>query len=616
MVALSLCALAITTAAARGPIAGVVFAQDAAAAVEMAQRGMDTPLPSRSPIDLAVRLSGMAPPASTVAPDAAGAGSAVGATDTFWILDQRRASLFQASATARVVTSHAYWFVADDLADHVDQADLERGARVFEDATYPVVTHYFGAPRIPSSTGDTHIVMLLAAVPGVAAYFSSADAYPRSVNPRSNERPMMYINASSVRPGTPGFDATLAHELQHMASFSRCPVQEGWVDEGASELAMRVAGFDGTSPLSFSAHPDTQLTTWTASPNELTRHYGAAYLFLRYVIDRAGGPEALTDLFGTCARGEDLFAAFLARHPLAPDVESLFADWAVANLVDNASVADGRFAYASTRIQMTVAGSVTPETSFSGSVPQYATDYLEVPAGPGTLNFSGAQTVSVLGVPLDESGVWWSNRGDTIDARLTRQVDLRAVSSATLRFKAWYDLEDRYDFVYVSVSRDAGQTWDVLPGLHTQADSDTGNNFGQGWTGSSSDMWLDEEVDLSRFAGSQVMLRFDYVTDQSYTGQGFAFKDISIREVGLFETGAGRGWDAEGWVRVDAPLPQRWNVRLVRWASDGVDVDAVPVDDDGQAHVVLDPVAYRQVLVVAPTAPRTLMPGTYDVSIS
>ena len=593
-----------------------VFAQDAASPADMAHRVTDAPLPPRSPVDLAVRLRGLSPPTPTAEPGAEPAPATAGAVETFWVLDQRRASLFRASATARVVTAHAYWFVADDIAERVEQADLERGAQAFEDTIYPIVTQYFGVPRIPSATGDTHIVMLLAAVPGVAAYFSSADAYPRSINPRSNERPMVYINASSVRPGTPTFDATLAHELQHMSSFSRCPVQEGWVDEGASELAMRLAGFDGTSLLSFSAHPETPLTAWTASPNELTRHYGAAYLFLRYVVDRAGGPDALADLFGTCTRGEDLFRAFLARRPLAADVDSLFTDWAVANLLGDRSVADGRFAYASTRIQMTITGSVTRETSFSGSLPQFGTDYLELPPGGGTLTFAGSPTVPVVGAPLDASSVWWSNRADAIDTRVTRHVDLRSVGSATLRFKAWYDLEDRYDFVYLSVSRDDGQSWDVLPGLRTRADSDTGNNFGQGWTGASGDAWSDEEVDLSRDAGRQIMLRFDYVTDQSYTGQGFAFKDVSIPQVGLFEPGAGRGWEAEGWVRVDAPLPERWNVRLIRWTPEGVDVAAVPIGDDGQAHVELDPAAYRQVLVVAPSAPRTLLPGTYDVSLS
>ena len=33
-----------------------------------------------------------------------------------------------------------------------------------------------------------------------------------------------------------------------MVHFARCPGQESWVDEGASELAMRVAGYEGAQP--------------------------------------------------------------------------------------------------------------------------------------------------------------------------------------------------------------------------------------------------------------------------------------------------------------------------------------------------------------------------------
>lgn len=611
---LPLLALAVAALTIGAPAS--TLARDASSPEQMAQRLLMTPLPSRAPFELALRLRNLSELSVGTPVPTPGPPSSVGGTDTFWILDQRRATLFQTSATVRFVTDHAYWYVEDDLTDHVDLAELQRAAHAFEDVTYPLVTRYFGEPQIDSTSGDAHIVMLLANVPGVAAYFSSADAYPRWVNPRSNERPMMYINVNALRSGNGAFDATLAHELQHMANFSRCPGQEGWVDEGASELAMRVAGYEGTSPAAFGAHPHTQLTAWTNQPNEVIRHYGAAYLFLRYVTDRAGGPDVLPDLFGTCARGEDLFAAFLAQHPLAPGMEGLFSDWTVANLVADPSVADGRFAYASAGLKVALAGSVTRDAPFYGSLPPYATDYLDIASDLGALSFVGDPTVPVFAGRVDEAGAWWSNRADAIDARLTRRLDLRGLTSASLHFQAWYDLEDRFDFVYLSVSRDDGQTWQIVPGLLTQPDSDTGNNFGEGWTGSSGGAWVDENVDLSAWAGQQVRVRFDYITDQGYTGQGFALKDLAIPEQGLAEMGAGlaRAWEPDGWVRVDAGLPERWNVRLVRWTPDGTFVDAVEVGPDGRARVELDPSATRQVLVVAPTALRTIVPSDYTVS--
>src|SRR5205085_1210261 len=123
------------------------------------------------------------------------------------------------------------------------------------------------------------------------------------------------------------FDSTITHEFQHMVHFAHCPNQEGWVDEGASELAMRVAGYDGSQPAAFAARPDVQLTGWTTLQSDLVRHYQAAYLFERYVAERAGGWDVLPRLYEMCVRGEGLFELFLQRHPIAPDLDDLFADW-------------------------------------------------------------------------------------------------------------------------------------------------------------------------------------------------------------------------------------------------------------------------------------------------
>jgi hypothetical protein len=360
-----------------------------------------------------------------------------------------------------------------------------------------------------------------------------------------------------------------------------------------------------------------QLTTWTDQPADLTRHYQASYLFLRYVAERAGGWDALPDILTPCARGESLFSQYLVNHPIAPDLDSLFSDWTVANLLQDPSVGDGRYAYAGGAFHTALTGRATAQSAFLGSVPQYAANYVELPSTAGTASFDGDGSVALLPVGLDLNGVWWSNRGDNLDSRLTRRVDLSGVDHATLHFRAWYDVENQFDFVYLTASADNGHTWHVLHGQRTVPDKSAGNNYGEGWTGSTGADWIDEQVDLSQFAGSQILLRFEYVTDQSYNGPGFAFRDLSIPEIDLEEPGAVEdAWNAEGWVRVDAPIPEQWNVRLVRYLRDGTTVDAVPVDPDGNATFDLDPTARRTVLVVAPNAPRTLIPANYSVTVT
>jgi immune inhibitor A len=595
------------------PVASL--AEERSAPRDMAERVLSAVRPGRDPLDLAVRLRGISAATPLSAPIAP-APLVAGFQDNFWILNQRSAQLFQTQATLRLVTDHAYWFVESDLADRAPQGDLERSAAVFETKTYPLIHRYFGSEPSPGVDRSGHIVFFLGNVPGVAAYFSSADAYPRAINPRSNERDMIYVNVSSLRPGQTAFDSTITHELQHMAQFAHCPNQEGWVDEGASELAMRVAGYEGALPTTFAAHPDVQLTAWSSQTTDLVRHYQAAYLFVRYVAERAGGWDALPTLFAGCARGESLFTAFLAHRPIAPDLDSLFADWAVANLLQDGAVADGRYAYADGGFHAAITGSASRDVPFLGSVPPYAANYVDLPAGAGTASFSADTAVPLLAAAIDTNGVWWSNRGDSLDTRLTRRLDLRGVSDATLHFQAWYDLEDQFDYVYLSASRDGGQTWQILPGLHTTSDNATGNNYGPGWTGASGSSWVDEEVDLTPFAGSETLVRLEYVTDQSYNGQGFAIKDVRVPQINLDETGAVEAaWQPEGWLRVDAPVSEQWNLRFVRWTPAGVQVDPISVGSDGTATFSLDETAMRSTLVIAPTAPRTLVPANYSLTL-
>src|SRR5207302_1455889 len=97
----------------------------------------------------------------------------------------------------------------------------------------------------------------------------------------------------------------------------------------------------------------------------------------------------------------------------------------------------------------------------------------------------------------------------------------------------------------------------------------------------------------------------------------FAFKDMRVPELGLDEPGAAEAaWQPEGWLRVDAPVSENWNLRLVRWTPAGVLVDALPVRVDGTATFALDETATRTTLVVAPSAPRTLLPANYSLTIS
>ena len=91
-----------------------------------------------------------------------------------------------------------------------------------------------------------------------------------------------------------------------------------------------------------------------------------------------------------------LFADFLKRDPIDSDVDSLFSDWTVANLVQDPAVDDGRYAYASSAFHASATGTASVTTPFLGSVPQYAPNYIDIPSGATSATFAGEPTVGLI----------------------------------------------------------------------------------------------------------------------------------------------------------------------------------------------------------------------------
>jgi bacillopeptidase F (M6 metalloprotease family) len=192
------------------------------------------------------------------------------------------------------------------------------------------------------------------------------------------------------------------------------------------------------------------------------------------------------------------------------------------------------------------------------------------------LEFRGEATTRLVPITAHSGRYqWWSNRADSSDMTLTRAFDLRGLSSATLRAWLWYDLEGGWDYAYVEASTDGGDTWKILPGRHTTTWDPSNQSFGFAYTGPSGShspdaagaaQWIEETVDLSAFAGRQVLLRFEYITDDAVHHSGLCVDDIRIPELG-YSYDAERGddsWVAQGFVRTDNTLPQHYLVQVIR----------------------------------------------------
>lgn len=557
----------------------------------------------------------------------------VGAKQQFWVSNVDTMEYRQITAELRYVTEHVAMWVQEGVK--INQADLEASADRFEEKTYPTNREFFGSEWTPGVDNDPRLHILHARDLGqtVAGYYSSSDEYPRAVNEYSNEREMFYVaaDANGVEPNTSFYDGLLAHEFQHMIHWANDRNEDSWVNEGMSELAFILNGFDaGGMDIAYSQQPDTQLTTWGDPSEGNAEHYGAAYLFMTYFLERFG-EDLMKAVVASPKNGIAGFDEALEQAGRPERFEDVFADWVIANYID-ASDADpeGRYGYDMIDLfDMSVAKSHRRyPASEAADVNQYGADYIELRTKAGvalTIDFQGDAETPLVADEVSDGYMWWSNRGDQSNSTLTRPVDLRGAVAPKLTFRAWYEIEEGWDYAYVEASTDGGETWQILEGRTTTAENPVANAYGPGWTGASGGgrfgpEWIDEEVDLTPFAGQEILLRFEMVTDDAVNLPGFLLDDIAISEIGYRDDGESgeAGWTSDGWLLIDNTVTQRWLVQLLSLDTrDELVIQRMVVDANGAGQLVLDPPAAdgQAVLIISALAPLTTHPAAYEYTI-
>jgi hypothetical protein len=544
-----------------------------------------------------------------------------GDVHTFWMSDEEAQRYWQVDAELEIKTEHTYVYVSEGLSYDADK--LRQAVDIFESQIYPTNHRYFGTEWTPGIDNDPHMTILVTdQMPfGIAGYFSSVDEYPAVMKPRSNQREMIYVTSGYLN-NAENFGQLLSHEFQHMIHWNQDISEALWINEGLSLLAEEVNGYGSVlGSFDFWSDPDIQLTNWAEERGDRLRNYAASKLFLSYLSEHYGGYETLSRLAADDADGTEGVERALRSGGYDVDFETVFADWVVANIVNDASVGDGQYRYA-------LRGSREPRFSatlaqggdeYVGWVRQFGADYVEIePQSGRTVAFEGSGLARLTATdPFGGDFAWWSNRRNMLSSSLTRQVDLDDVDTATLRFRTWYDIEDDFDYGYVMVSTDEGRTWETVPGTHTTADDPNNSNLGYGYTGKSGG-WLAEEVDLSAYAGQQILLRFWYITDPGLNQSGWLIDDIAIPEVG-FSDGAeqeGGGWMVDGFIRSSNDLAQAYIVRLVEYAPQGkIAVRQLELDADNAVEVELDAATERAVLVVAGATHWTSELAPYRVTL-
>ena len=588
----------------------------------------------------------------------------LGAQRRFWIHDlgggpDGIGGMREITATLRWAGEHLTMWVEDDdesVESDVNDAALAASGAFFDGQIYPTNLRYFGPEGNPPwGAGlrpalNSRLLVLNARFQGAAGYFASANSLPRAENPYSNEQEMFVMNVAALSPGSAAYNAVLAHEFQHMIHWHANRGQAAWLNEGASELAEDVNGFGHHKGnlRAFGRDPNLQLNHWPADMTRLNAHYGASYLLMRYILDRFG-PEmvrAIVQGQGICLDGLD---TVLASQDAGMSFDELFADWLLANALDPGDV-QSEWGYPTLSMEIEPKEVViTYPFQSEGELHQYGADYVEITPGlvaQGVqIHLQGAPTVRL--VPTDPpSGAysWWSNRGDQGHSTLQRYLDLRQVSGAvTLSMTLWYDIEPGWDYGYLRASIDGGHSWQYLRGAHTTDYNPHRTARGPGYTGRSGQgarardplssisrdedapaQWVQETIDLSHLAGHKVLLSIDYVTDDAVHLPGLCIDDITLTIEGItvwrddVDSAGEDGWHAEGFLKHNNRLPQRYLIQFATVRGDKAEVRRWIVDGEGQGAwavpAITEPVD-RALLVISAITRYTTERAPYRLEI-
>lgn len=585
--------------------------------------------PVRDDVALAVAYKG-APGEGTGSPATAGESPAVGDAESFTILNIDSNVNVTIEAELLAASERAYfWF--DTGVSPPEASELETVGSAF-DQIYEQVVDGFGREESPGIDGDPRLHIVHGSPAslcdeadrcGIAGYFSSRDALPRAVSEHSNERDMFVMNADTF--GTGFYLNVLAHEFRHMIEDNYDKSDADWEIEGSAVLAEELAGFR-ESPISrgnaFLEDPDRQLNRWTDA-NTLP-HYGQGYVLNRYIYDRLG-PDLYRAFTQHPADGLAAVTAVAEANGLALTGESLWLDWLAALAIHNHPSAPERYRLGDGQLDTATMTEIDDSETLETTVHQYAADYYRL-HGNGTVNleFEGSKRVPLLDIGAHSGEhYWYAQRVNYSHMQLTRAVDLSSVESATLNYSVYHDIEYSYDFAYVSVSSDGGETWQGLAAEQMQGRDPEDNSNESALTDrfytGQSEGWIEESIDLSAFAGQEILLRFSYVTDPILTFGGLALDNISIPEIGFYDDAEtpDAGWRAEGFTRASATLPQSWHLQLITFPDDVPTVSALPTDAaQTLTHSVnLEESGGEAILIVAATAPMTLEEGSYRLEI-
>jgi len=361
------------------------------------------------------------------------------------------------------------------------------------------------------------------------------------------------------------YEATLAHEYQHLIHNYYFEESALWMNEGCSMFSEILCGYPTSwnDINSFFATPDNSLTEWGDQGGiNILADYGQVLLWSTYLVDNYGD-DILKNYVANAVPGVPGIEALL---PAGVSFDDVFHDWTMDNLM--------RTGYTHIDFNDKAAGDLTVHevkdkwptdvygTDFGNTITilgydtgvsmvgSYGTDYVLLSKlkwqYSSELWFDGGDTAWLPHWHKDGTA-WYSSESSPLNA-LNLFLNVNLAAGATLSFDTNYIIETGWDFGFVQISTDGGATWtslenDFTTSEHQGTHPDIIANF-PGLTGVS-DGWIPMSFDLTGYEGPAI-IRFLYMTDWGSQWPGWWVDNAAIDSTPVDE--------GDFWSDYDPPL--------------------------------------------------------------
>lgn len=440
--------------------------------------------------------------------------------------------------------------------------------------------------------------------------------------------------ACKSRPAFPNrMESTFAHEYQHLLENYASPAETNWVNEGLSDYAMRKTGYaDPSIPagqVGADGHiqcfygnlgstlggvpfggPENGLTWWEdQGGGEVLCDYGAAWTMMEY-LEGQFGEAFMTALHNEDRNGLDGLQAVLDQFLTGRKAQDVVHDWLAAVTLDSAlDEGKARGSAPDSRYQIPALAAAinfdTVQAYSSPGAPPNGADFVRLrDAAGGYLSGKQIKSLSFSGqraFPSDP--IAWKVVDGALSADLTtdllnnmiiRPITVPA-SNPTLTFRGRYDLEEHWDFGFVQISTDNGETYTSLACTNTNSDNVPNAHplvlqYVPGYSGVSD--WRNESCNLAAYAGQTVLLAFRGVTDWGTIGNdadpandGWFVDDVAVGGTLISDGSSLTGWQSE--TEVNPIEVAGWTIQLVGYSTDKkqVVVSRVPIGADFTANL-------------------------------